>query len=231
AGRSSPGSSRSGRCGTSPRSPRPRRASRSTAGRRTSAPAGPRSSARTASTLLRAAATIDVDAIIHIGTMLHVMRSIIGPKTTPATSPADEVAYPTRDVAAQATVEAILTEVGGWVGELRCASMARLVQGQVSMGQLHVLWLLQHQGAMPMSRLADLLGVSLSNATGIIDRMDEKGLIERVRVPDDRRLVLVQPAEAGVQALSQTESTKREAMRAVVRRLSPRERPVVLQAL
>ena len=159
------------------------------------------------------------------------MRSITAPKTAPAASAADEVAYPTRDVAAQATVEAILTEVGGWVGELRCASMARLVQSQVSMGQMHVLWLLQHQGAMPMSRLADFLGVSLSNATGIIDRMEEKRLIERVRVPDDRRLVLVQPAEAGVEALSQTESTKRDAMRAVIRRLSPRERPVVLEAL
>ena len=143
----------------------------------------------------------------------------------------DAVTYPTRDEGVQSTVEAILTEVSGWVGELRCASMGRLVQSQVSMSQLHVLWLLQHHGAMPMSRLADLLGVSLSNATGIIDRMEGHALIERVRVPDDRRLVLVQPAEAGVQALSQTESTKRDAMRAVIRRLSPTERPVVLEAL
>jgi len=30
---------------------------------------------------------------------------------------------------------------------------------------------------MTMSRLADLLDVSLSNATGIIDRMEEKGFI------------------------------------------------------
>ncbi len=143
----------------------------------------------------------------------------------------DAATYPTRDEATQATVEAILTEVSGWVGELRCASMGRLVQSQVSMSQLHVLWLLQHHGAMPMSRLADLLGVSFSNATGIIDRMEGHGLIERVRVPDDRRLVLVQPAEAGIRALSQTESTKRDAMRAVIRRLSPTERPVVLEAL
>ena len=143
----------------------------------------------------------------------------------------DAATYPTTEEATQATTEAILTEVSGWVGELRCASMGRLVQSQVSMSQLHVLWLLQHHGAMAMSRLADLLGVSLSNATGIIDRMEGHGLIERVRVPDDRRLVLVQPAEAGVRALSQTESTKRDAMRAVIRRLAASERPVVLQAL
>ncbi|MCI0584150.1 MAG: MarR family transcriptional regulator, partial [Chloroflexi bacterium] len=132
---------------------------------------------------------------------------------------------------APASVDAILTEVAGWVGELRCASMGRLVQGHVSLSQMHVLWLLQHHGAMPMSRLADLLDVSLSNATGIIDRMEEHGLVERSRVPDDRRLVLVKPAAAGLRALSETETNRRERMRSVVGRLSPSERPIVLAAL
>jgi DNA-binding MarR family transcriptional regulator len=157
------------------------------------------------------------------------MRSTDQPKRG-ADAPAGK-AYPTKDEAVEATVDAILTEVGGWVGDLRCASMGRLVQSRVSMSQLHVLWLLQHQGAMTMTRLADLLGVSLSNATGLIDRMEANGLIERVRVPDDRRLVLVQPAAAGRQALVETEMTKREGMRAVIRRLSASERPIVLEAL
>jgi DNA-binding MarR family transcriptional regulator len=64
-----------------------------------------------------------------------------------------------------------------------------------------------------------------------MDRMEEKGLVERTRVPDDRRLVLVSPAEAGLRALSETESTKRERMRAVVGHLSRTERPIVLEAL
>ena len=128
-------------------------------------------------------------------------------------------------------VEAILTEVGGWVGELRCASMGQLVQGHVSMSQMHVLWLLQHHGEMSMSRLAELLGVSLSNATGIIDRMEEHGFIERVRVPDDRRVVNVRPAEGGLRALSETETSKRDRMRAVLGHIPASERPVVLAAL
>jgi DNA-binding MarR family transcriptional regulator len=141
--------------------------------------------------------------------MLHLMRSI-----TPVSD-----------------VEAILTEVSGWVADLRCASMGRLVQGRVSLSQMHVLWLLQHQGAMSMSRLAELLDVSLSNATGLIDRMDERGLIERVKVPDDRRVVLVKPSAAGLQAVSETETTKRERMRSVLGRLPASERPIVLAAL
>ena len=130
-----------------------------------------------------------------------------------------------------ASVDAILTEVRGWVGELRCASMGRLVQGHGSLSQMHVLWLLQHQGAMAMSRLADLLDVSLSNATGIIDRMEEHGLVERTRVPDDRRLVMVRPAAGGLRALSETETSRRDRMRAVLGHLSPAERPIVLEAL
>jgi DNA-binding MarR family transcriptional regulator len=160
--------------------------------------------------------------------MLHVMRSITDSKSKDTGA---DAAYPTKEGATEATVETILTEVSGWVGELRCASMGRLVQSQVSMSQLHVLWLLQHQGSMTMSRIAELLGVSLSNATGIIDRMETNELIERVRVPDDRRLVVVQPAAAGRKALVEIESHKRNAMRSVIRRLSPAERPVVLQAL
>jgi MarR family transcriptional regulator, organic hydroperoxide resistance regulator len=149
--------------------------------------------------------------------MLHLMRS-----TT------DDL--PGTPVEA-ASVEAILTEVSGWIGDLRCASMGRLVQSHVSLSQMHVLWLLQHHGAMSMSRLAELLDVSLSNATGLIDRMEEHGLIERVRVPDDRRIVLVKPAAAGLVALSETETNKREQMRSVLGHLPASEQPIVLAAM
>jgi DNA-binding MarR family transcriptional regulator len=163
--------------------------------------------------------------------MLHYMRSIPDPNAKSSLDAGADTPYPTKEGVSSATVEAILTEVASWVGELRCASMSRLVQSQVSMSQMHVLWLLQHHGAMPMSKLAELMGVSVSNATGIIDRMETNRLIERVRVPDDRRLVLVQPAPEGRKAVSQTESTKRDGMRSVIRRLSAAERPVVLEAL
>ena len=61
--------------------------------------------------------------------------------------------------------------------------------------------------------------------------MEEHGLIERVRVPDDRRVVLVRPAPAGLRALSETETSKRDRMRSVLGRLPDSERPIVLAAL
>ena len=58
------------------------------------------------------------------------------------------------------------------------------------MTHFHVLTLCRHD-EMPMGRLADILDASMSSTTGIIDRMEERGFVERVRVPDDRRIVLV----------------------------------------
>ena len=59
------------------------------------------------------------------------------------------------------------------------------------MTHLHVMWRLEEPGELTMSRLAEFLDVSLSNATGLVDRIEERGLVERSRVPDDRRVVLV----------------------------------------
>lgn len=120
-------------------------------------------------------------------------------------------------------VDAILTELGGAIRELRCASAQTVVKTGASMAQMHVLWLLQHHGAMPMSRLADLLDVSFSNATGLVDRMEERGFVERVRTPDDRRLVLVRPGEAGLRALEENEGLRRERLRNVLGRLNERQ--------
>jgi len=131
----------------------------------------------------------------------------------------------------EALVDAILTELGGFIRDLRCGSTERLVRGDLSMTQLHVLWQLEHHGALPMSRIAELLGISLSNATGLIERMAERGLIERVRTEDDRRLVLIRPDVAGRQALTEAELLKREAMRTVLQRLGPAQLRRVADAL
>ena len=80
---------------------------------------------------------------------------------------------------------------------LRCAATGRMVKQGVSMTHLHVMWRLDESGELPMSRLAEFLDVSLSNATGLIDRMAEHGLIQRTRLANDRRVVLVGLTPAG----------------------------------
>ena len=107
------------------------------------------------------------------------------------------------------------------VGTLRCAGSQRLVRLGISMTHFHVLTLLRHHDAMPMGRLAEILDASMSSTTGIIDRMEEKGLVERVRVPDDRRIVLVRSTAAGLALIDEAELVKSEIIISAISRLDP----------
>jgi len=117
------------------------------------------------------------------------------------------------------------------IAGFRCAGTGRLVKAGVSMTHMHVMWLLQHHGDLAMSRMADLMDVSLSNATGIVDRMAERGLVERVRVPDDRRVVLVRIAAGGLEALDEMEAVKQDRLQAILGHLDAAQLERVASAL
>jgi hypothetical protein len=86
----------------------------------------------------------------------------------------------TNSAAGDGLIDGVVDELHAMIGSLRCAGTGRMVKAGISMTHLHILWVLEHHGDMPMSRLADLLDVSVSNATGLIDRMEERGLVERI---------------------------------------------------
>ena len=113
------------------------------------------------------------------------------------------------------------SSLGRAVGTLRCAGSQRLVRLGISMTHFHVLTLLRHHDAMPMGRLAEIIDASMSSTTGIIDRMEEKGLVERVRVPDDRRIVLVRSTAAGLALIDEAELVKSEIIVGAISRLDP----------
>jgi DNA-binding MarR family transcriptional regulator len=66
-----------------------------------------------------------------------------------------------------------------------------------------VLRLLLNGGSMSSADLSRLMYVTPSNITGIIDRLEKKGLVERMRKEEDRRVALITLTEAG-KAMSAT---------------------------
>jgi DNA-binding MarR family transcriptional regulator len=56
---------------------------------------------------------------------------------------------------------------------------------------MHALRMLEPGAELPMSALADFVGCDASNITGIVDRMEARGLIERRDSPRDRRVKLI----------------------------------------
>ena len=130
----------------------------------------------------------------------------------------------------EATLDRIVLELQEMISGLRCSGTGKMVRLGISMTHLHILWLLDHHGDLPMSRLADLLDVSLSNATGLVDRMEERGLVERVRVPDDRRVVLVRVAAEGIRVRDEVEALRQDRLRAILAHLDPGQLARVLGA-
>ena len=115
--------------------------------------------------------------------------------------------------------ETIIADFRAMMNQLKCESSERLLRLGVSMAQVHILFTLERSGEMSMSRLADVLDVSLSNATGLIDRLEERGFIERHRVPTDRRVVLVRVTPAGQVMLGEVDALSAELLRSVLSRL------------
>jgi DNA-binding MarR family transcriptional regulator len=106
--------------------------------------------------------------------------------------------------------------------ELRCMSGDRMRRSELSFTNTYILSMLDRHGEMPMSRLADMLDVSLSNASGVVDRLEDRGLVERIRVSDDRRVVLVRATELGRGALLRAEVLKDELVQHILDRLDDR---------
>lgn len=66
----------------------------------------------------------------------------------------------------------------------------------LSVAQVDVLRRLR-QGPSPMRRLADQMNCEASNLTGLVDRLEARGLVERQAFPDDRRVKCVALTESG----------------------------------
>jgi DNA-binding MarR family transcriptional regulator len=127
--------------------------------------------------------------------------------------------------------ERIIADFRATVTELKCASSERLLRLGISMAQLHVMHMVRRYSEITMSHLADVLDVSLSNATGLIDRMHDHGLVERSHIPEDRRVVVVRMTEAGTRTLDEVDTLSDDLLRTVLARLGRSELAGVAMAM
>src|SRR6185503_5259512 len=67
----------------------------------------------------------------------------------------------------------------------------------LSPAQCHVLHLLEPKEPIPMGRLADALSCDASNVTGLVDRLESRGLIRRQPSAEDRRIKVLELTAEG----------------------------------
>ena len=68
---------------------------------------------------------------------------------------------------------------------------------ELSAVQCHVLHLLEPDRPLPMGRLASTLACDPSNVTGLVDRLEARGLVQRRPSADDRRIKELELTAAG----------------------------------
>ncbi len=74
--------------------------------------------------------------------------------------------------------------------------MALAKQFELTPQQVSTLWLLDQNQKLAMSELAEMLMCDASNVTGIVDKLETRGLAQRVQ-GEDRRVKMLTLTEAG----------------------------------
>ena len=127
----------------------------------------------------------------------------------------------------QAVADQIVEELTSWNPRERMFVFRKWLAGSLSIVQLHALTILEAAGPQPMGKLAEQLDVSVASATGIVDRMEQRGYVERRHDLDDRRVIVVHPTEAGRRIFSDLAEQRRQGLRSILDQLTEKE----LQAL
>lgn len=73
---------------------------------------------------------------------------------------------------------------------------------ELSPAQCHLLSLIEPDRPMPMGELASALSCDASNVTGLVDRLESRGLLQRSASADDRRVKVLSLTPLGARLRS-----------------------------
>jgi|SRR5579859_1656680 len=119
--------------------------------------------------------------------------------------------------------QAVVDELTAWNPREFLGAFKRMHKGALSLVHLNVLVELEAHGPMPMGRLAEALEVSVASATGIVDRMEKRGFVERRHDEEDRRIVLVGSTPAAAAVFDSLQQRRREGLERLLKGLSDRQ--------
>jgi len=161
--------------------------------------------------------------------MLNAMRNITGTQNDNVARNNDEAAAPAID---RATLEReLLDEMTGWSPRDRGGVFKSWHRHALSLVHLNVLSALEAEGPLSMSSLAEAMDVSDASATGIVDRMEKRGLVERRHGTDDRRVVLVHATDAGRQVFIDMAAHRRDRLSKILAALTADEIAALLTGM
>lgn len=122
-----------------------------------------------------------------------------------------------------ARLEEALNRLVRYMASATSAHQAEAPGPALSGSQRLVLRTLVNQGPCQVSEVAGALGVTLSAATGLVDRLVKAKLVTRDRDQKDRRVVWVKVTADGEEAVKAAEARRRAALSSLVGHLPAEE--------
>ena len=101
----------------------------------------------------------------------------------------------------------------------------------LSPAQCHLLHVIEPEKPMPMGKLAQSLACDASNVTGLVDRLESRGLLRRAPSPEDRRVKVLELTPAGARLRVQLMEKVTTAPPASLERLSVQEQRMLAKIL
>lgn len=101
----------------------------------------------------------------------------------------------------------------------------------VTTSQLKVVLLIFVSGPLRMGDIASELGVSLATATGVVDRLVERGMLIREGDPKDRRVVLCRLSCEGEKLISGVWQVSRDQLGEIMRACARPQLMLITEAL
>jgi len=104
-----------------------------------------------------------------------------------------------------------------------------LADGQVSFAQFFLLSHINAHDGLNMSEIAEKMAHTTAAATGLVDRLEKFGYVERATSDLDRRKVLVRIQPKGVELVAMIRQDMMENLAKVMLQLSPHEQAMWVQ--
>ena len=108
---------------------------------------------------------------------------------------------------------------------------SRLSSDRITFSQWSVLRALGKYGSMPMTRLSEHMLVAPANITGLVDRLEKNGYVERRKQSQDRRLFMIELTRKGRETQESISQQFRGYVRRVFSPLSDDDRVELLKLL
>lgn len=132
------------------------------------------------------------------------------------------------------TLDAAADSLTDLLARLSFEVMGRLgrvsAEEDMSLTQLRMLAILRDRH-LRMAELADALGTDRSSTSGLINRAEQRGLVERRRSADDKRSFLVSLSDEGLAFAERVQQRTDTALEPFIHALNPQQREVLAALL